>query len=320
MGGKRHGAHGRLRWLFVGQGAMSAAALESLVDRFVPLAVLTGEPPPTSQASGGQEGPLVAMASDYGLDVRHVHGIGADPAASWPELFADLDVVVCCCWTERLQPSALRVPEHGWLNLHPSSLPAWRGADPVGWQLLTSPSRIGCSVHRMTEGHDDGPVVAESGVGVHPGDDRGAVVCRSGARLGHLAADVLADLAEGVELDERVQQPEEATWCPPAGTVPLIDPRHMRAAAGARVAAAFSPQPGVAVATLPPERRFAVTGPGRALSEGEEPGSIAWGENGAVAIAFRDRWLHGWTRALRPAPGGSAAPHAVPLPVEPLNG
>lgn len=303
---------GGLRWLFAGQGAMGAAALGSLIGGVPPVAVLTAEP-----SSG--ERPVAATAEAHGVDVRHVAGIGPDPGARWPGLFDDLDVAVCCCWAERLQPGALRAPVQGWLNLHPSSLPAWRGADPVAWQLLASPSRIGCSVHRMTEHHDDGPVVADGSVPVRSGDDRGVLLVRSGARLGELAAEVLATVAAGAGLTERVQRADEATWCPPPGTVPLIDPRQMRAAAGARVARAFSPRPGVAVATLSSAQRFAVTVLGRELTADETPGSVrgSTGDHAEdVAVAFRDRWLRGhvWPRFDEPTRQFLSEPGRTRLP------
>jgi hypothetical protein len=88
----------------------------------------------------------------------------------------------------------------------------------------------------------------------------------------------------------------------------------MRAAAGARVARAFSPEPGVGVAGLPPGQRFAVAGGGsaqgvgEALAVGESPGVTAPTDDGGVAIAFTDRWLHGRVLA-----GPSSGPAATPL-------
>lgn len=294
-----------LRWLFVGEGPMGAAALEALAPARAPVAVVTAEP------SLGAP-PVAATARALGLPLRHADGVGDRPAQRWPDVFADLDVAVCGCWAERLAPAVLGLPRHGWLNLHPSALPAWRGADPVGWQLLAAPARLGCSVHRMTPEHDDGAVLAEGWIPVQRGDDRRAVLQRSGRRLGQLAARALDELAAGRRPSERTQHEELATWCPPAGTAAMIDPRHMRAAAGARVARAFSPEPGVAVAALSTTERFAVAddGPGGAtgpeLAAGDAPGAVERHGDGGVAVAFTDRWLHG--RVWRV--GGDAPSHA----------
>lgn len=306
------------RWVFVGQGEMGAAALEAVLGALAgsapPAGVLAGEP-----ALGTP--PVAAVARGRGLTLRHTDRVGDTPGERWPELFAGVDVAVCCCWMERLRPDALALPTHGWLNLHPSTLPAWRGADPVGWQLLTAPSHIGCSIHRMTEGQDDGPVVAQSLVSVAEEDNRATVSRRSGTRMGHLLAQVLADLAAGARLVERRQQDEDATWCPPPGTVPIVDPRSVRAASGARVARAFSPQPGVGVATLAGDERFALTRIGGELTGQDTPGELAPADDGTAAIAFVDRWLHGhvWRLAAErsghaqlAAPGASRLPRGRP--------
>lgn len=287
------------RWALAGQGAMGAAALRALLEAPAvgePVAVLAGEP------LYGQR-PVAALAEDAGLRVEHVDRVGSDPVRALPEVFGGLEVAVACCWAERLGPDALRAPARGWLNLHPSALPAWRGAEPVPWQLLASPSRIGCSVHRMTEGLDEGPVVADGSVPVGPGDDRGAVEARAGAALGRLAAGLLARMAAGEDVGERAQRHDEATWCPPSGTVPMVDPRAMTAAAAARVARAFSPLPGIAVATLPPEQRLASPEVGASRSAAEQPGTVSTEPDGGIAIACTDRWLRG--RLLQPAPDGT---------------
>lgn len=290
----------RLRWVFAGQGLMGAAALSSLL-RAAPC------PPVTAADAAGHTGAVTAAARPAGVAVLATEAIGSAPSQRWPDRFAGLDVAVCCCWPEVVAPGALAAPAHGWLNLHPSRLPAWRGADPLGWQLLTSPSRIGCSVHRMTERVDDGPVVACDAVSVDDGDDRGALQHRTGVRLGQLAGQVLTALADGAGLEERPQRPDEASWCPPAGTVPMVDPRRTTAAGGYRVARAFSPEPGIAVATLSPDDRFAVSAVGTALAPGEEPGTVVSLDAANVAVAFGDRWLRGrrW-REDAPPPAGSA--------------
>lgn len=301
-----------LRWLFVGQGEMGAAALDTLVRHRPPTAVVTAEP-----ALG--DPPVVRAAATGGLACHHAARVGAEPARSWPELFTDVDVVVCACWTERLAPSALAAAAHGWMNLHPSALPAWRGADPVAWQLLSRPQQIGCSVHRMTERHDAGPVVARGVVAVESDDDRGAVLRRSGHELGELAAGVLERLAAGARLSEEPQHDADATWCPPPGTVPSVDPRVLDAEPLAAVARAFSPQPGVEVATLPGGRRFAVTGVGTERAADDDPGSVVGLDVDAVALACRDRWVHGRVWAVADPPGPPvptelSAPGATRLP------
>ncbi len=284
-----------LSWVYVGQGSMGAAAFVSVMERRgdvpAPRAVLSAEPPWGVR-------PVAAAAEARDCPVHHVSAVGEDPVGQWPDVFADLDVAVVGCWTERIRRQALDLPREGWWNLHPSALPAWRGLDPVGWQLATGARELGCTVHRITEGQDDGNILAQGAVTVEPGDDREAVLVRAGARLGELAAHALARLASGASVDDRPQDPRAATWCPPGGVVAMLDPRQLRAAAGARVARAFSPQPGVALANMAGEQRFAVVEMGHELDVADVPGAIEGidGYDGVnVSVAFRDRWVRGRT-------------------------
>lgn len=275
-----------LRWLFAGQGRMGAAALAALCANRRPVAVLTQEPPLGAQA-------VAEVAEAHELALHRVDRLGPDPATRWPQVFARLDAAVACCWTERLGADALQAPAYGWFNLHPSALPAWRGADPIAWQLLTAPARIGCTVHRMTEHLDDGPVVARTAVPVGGEDDRAALLRRAGERLGGLAAGLLDALAAGTAPPGQPQDADGATWCPPPGTVPLVDPNILHAADGARVARAFSPQPGIALTVLPARERFAFVEEGPPLVPSEVSGTVVPTGDGCVDIAFADGWLRG---------------------------
>ncbi len=58
-----------------------------------------------------------------------------------------------------LAPSTLRVPAHGWLNVHSSLLPAYRGRAPVNWAILEGERELGATLHVIDEGIDTGDIV-----------------------------------------------------------------------------------------------------------------------------------------------------------------
>ena len=282
-----------MRWVFLGQGVLGAAALEALLTTVTPAAVLTMPWP-------GGVSPITTLARARGVPVRTLERLGEEPDRRWPELAGPVDAGVVGCWPERLTDSALAVPRHGWLNLHPSALPAWRGADPVGWQLLTGARRLGLTVHRMVARQDAGPIVARDAVALDEGDDRAEAERRAGAALGALAGQVLARLASDDELGGEPQDEDAASWCPPVGTAVLLETRAMRAGAAARVVRAFSPQPGVAVAGLPTDQRVCEPAVGERLDAGTSPGEHRPLDARRVALACQDRWLA--VRLLTPGP------------------
>lgn len=85
-----------------------------------------------------------------------------------------------------LPPAALAVPRHGWLNLHFSLLPRWRGAAPVQRAILAGDVTTGTSVFRIDTGLDTGPVCAAQETSIDPRETAGALLERlaiSGAQL-----------------------------------------------------------------------------------------------------------------------------------------
>jgi methionyl-tRNA formyltransferase len=95
----------------------------------------------------------------------------------------------CCpvvAYGALVPPAALGVPTHGWVNLHFSLLPAWRGAAPVQHAVLAGDEITGATTFRLEVGLDTGPVYGVVTDAIGPGDTSGDVLGRlaeSGARL-----------------------------------------------------------------------------------------------------------------------------------------
>lgn len=107
------------------------------------------------------------------------------------------DVVLVSCFAYRLPGSLLRLPEHGFLNLHPSLLPDYRGPFPLFWQLRDGLSDIGLTIHRMDEGLDEGPVAMQTKVALDTGLSGSEIERRVGQKGGALFARTLEALAAG---------------------------------------------------------------------------------------------------------------------------
>ena len=74
----------------------------------------------------------------------------------------DPDLVVCMGFPWKIPAEALAVPAHGWLNGHPSLLPRHRGPVPVAWAIRNGDAETGVTFHRMDDGLDTGPILAQS--------------------------------------------------------------------------------------------------------------------------------------------------------------
>jgi methionyl-tRNA formyltransferase len=93
-----------------------------------------------------------------------------------------------------LRPAALAIPEYGWVNLHFSLLPAWRGAAPVQHSVLAGDEVTGASTFLIEEGLDSGPVFGVITEEIRPTDTSGELL----TRLSHSGARLLAATMDGI--------------------------------------------------------------------------------------------------------------------------
>ena len=115
------------------------------------------------------------------------------------------DLVVCMGLPWKIPVDALAVPTIGWLNGHPSLLPAHRGPIPVAWAIRAGDVETGVTFHFMDAELDTGPVVAQRrfpiGEPVEPDEFYG--------RIGPLMMETLVDALQAIESGERgTPQPE----------------------------------------------------------------------------------------------------------------
>jgi len=70
------------------------------------------------------------------------------------------DLFITACYGQKLPSSALALPTQGSLNIHPSLLPRWRGADPVPWTIIAGDAQTGATISLITDTFDTGDIIA----------------------------------------------------------------------------------------------------------------------------------------------------------------
>jgi methionyl-tRNA formyltransferase len=108
-----------------------------------------------------------------------------------PETLAALaqlqpDVALVACFSRIIPPDLLGLPRYGILNLHPSRLPAYRGPEPIFWQLRDGVNPVGVTLHVMDAGLDTGEIVGVTAVSLPDGSSRN--------QIDHLCAEAGAEL------------------------------------------------------------------------------------------------------------------------------
>ncbi|MFJ1764570.1 methionyl-tRNA formyltransferase [Amycolatopsis sp. NPDC088138] len=186
-----------MKLVFAGTPEPAVPALRALLDsgRHEVVAVVTR---PDAQAGRGRHvvrSPVGALADEHGIEVLTPARAG-DPAflARLSELAPDACPVVA--YGALLPQSALDIPSLGWVNLHFSLLPAWRGAAPVQAAIRAGDEITGASTFRIVKELDAGPVFGVVTETIAATDTSGELLGRlaeSGAKLLLSTMDGLAD-------------------------------------------------------------------------------------------------------------------------------
>lgn len=233
-----------MRLVFAGTPAVALPSLRALIDgsRHQVVAVVTRPDRPAGRGRRVRPSPVHVLAEEAGIEVlTPVRPRDPDFLARLTELAPDCCPVVA--YGALLPRAALDVPKHGWVNLHFSLLPAYRGAAPVQRALLAGEDLIGASVFQIEEAMDSGPIYGVLTERVQPTDTSGDLLDRlaeSGARL-------LVAVMDGIEdgaVEARPQPTDGVSFAP------KLTPEDVRldwsapAAAVDRLIRAATPAPG----------------------------------------------------------------------------
>jgi methionyl-tRNA formyltransferase len=232
-----------LRLVFAGTPQVAVTSLRALLaSRHEVAAVVTRPDAPAGRGRRVEPSDVSVLARENGLEVL-------TPARPREPDFLDRlrEIAPDCCpvtaYGALLPQAALDIPRHGWVNLHFSLLPAWRGAAPVQHALLHGDDITGATTFRIVADMDAGPVYGMVTEPIRPQDTSGDLLGRiaeSGAHLLVATLDGIEDgtvraepqPAEGISLAPKITPADaRVDWKLPAH---LID----------RVIRACTPEPG----------------------------------------------------------------------------
>jgi methionyl-tRNA formyltransferase len=186
-----------VRLLFAGTPEPAVPALRALLgsDRHDVVAVLTRPDAPAGRGRTLTRSPVGRLADAAGIPVL------TPPKPSDPEFLDRLrELAPDCCpvvaYGALVPRTALAVPVHGWVNLHFSLLPAWRGAAPVQAAVRHGDDITGATTFQLEPGLDTGPTFGVVTEPINPTDTAGTLLDRlatSGAALLLATMDGIAD-------------------------------------------------------------------------------------------------------------------------------
>ncbi len=192
-----------MRVLFAGTPAVAVPSLNALVEAgFEVVAVLTRPDAPIGRKRVLTPSPVAARAAELGIEVIHAARIDAETAARISAVSPDVAAIVA--YGGLVPAAALGIPRHGWINLHFSLLPAWRGAAPVQRAVMAGDDVTGAVTFQLEEGLDTGPVFGTLTETVGPDDTAGELL----ERLSHSGAVLLAQTLSAIDAGKAAAVPQ----------------------------------------------------------------------------------------------------------------
>jgi len=155
-------------------------------------AVLTRPPTPQGRKRVLTPTPVARVAEELGLPVIEAPRVDDDVTRQLVDLDVDLGVIVA--YGALLRRPALDAPRHGWINLHFSDLPAYRGAAPVQRAVMAGDATTAATVFQLVEALDAGPVFAAEPFVIGPEATSGEVL----AAMAETGAAVVARVVDGI--------------------------------------------------------------------------------------------------------------------------
>jgi methionyl-tRNA formyltransferase len=232
-----------MRLVFAGTPQTAVPSLDALLaSRHEVAAVVTRPDAPAGRGRKIERSPVAHRAQEAGLEVL------TPPRARDPRFLDRLREIAPDCapmvaYGALIPQAALDVPRHGWVNLHFSVLPAWRGAAPVQYAIMHGDDITGATTFRVVAELDAGPVYGVLTEPVRPADTTGDLL----DRLAVSGAGLLVATLDGIEAGtlQAIPQPSDGV-----SFAPKINPADARvdwklpAHVVGRLIRACTPEPG----------------------------------------------------------------------------
>lgn len=264
-----------MRLVFAGTPEPAVVALEALLaSEHDVVAVLTRPDARRGRGRSLQPSPVAQCALEHGIEVLRPTSLkpdtddGVEIRQRLEELAPDCIPVVA--YGNLITPDLLDIAPHGWVNLHFSLLPQWRGAAPVQAAIKAGQSSTGVSTFRIDEGLDTGPVIDMREYAIEGTDTADDLLTRLAYRGAELLVDTMDQLGGGTAVLRA--QSGEASYAPKITKADARIDWHQSTKAIDCAIRAHTPAPGAW--TLLGAQRFKIGPVIPAQEPGLEPGLI----------------------------------------------
>ena len=207
-------AAGRLRLVFCGTPLFSVPTLKHLLVQpdFDVAAVITQPDRPRGRGQEVSFSPVKEIAVAASVPVHQPEKIRAPEAQELLQRLAP-DAIVIIAYGQIIPARLLPISRLGWINLHASLLPKYRGAAPINWAIVNGETKTGATSMRIDAGMDTGEILLQEEMEIGPTETAPELTTRMAALGAPLMAETLRGLAVGA-IRPRPQNHEQASSAP----------------------------------------------------------------------------------------------------------
>ncbi len=184
-----------LKIVFMGTPEFSVSALEALVNnKFEILSIYTQPPTKSKRGQKINISPVQKFSEKNNLPVRNPENLSNDEEYNFiKNLSADLAVVVA--YGKLIPTNILKTTRLGFVNIHASLLPKWRGAAPIQRAIMNGDKKTGVSIMKIEEKLDSGPILASKELVL----DQNAIYDEIQKKLSLMGSDLLIESLKNIE-------------------------------------------------------------------------------------------------------------------------
>jgi methionyl-tRNA formyltransferase len=203
-----------LRIVFCGTPEFAVPSLRRLAERpeFSIEAVITQPDRPRGRGQHFSGSPVKEAALEIGLHVYQPETIKSESAQEFLKRVA-LDAVVIIAYGQIIPARLLTIPRLGWINLHASLLPRYRGAAPIQWAIANGETVTGLTTMQIDAGMDTGPTLLHREIEIGPDETSPELAARMSAIGADLIGESLLRFSRG-EISPAPQEKKNASYAP----------------------------------------------------------------------------------------------------------
>jgi methionyl-tRNA formyltransferase len=204
-----------MRIVFCGTPEFAVPSLRRLSSRrdiFSVDAVITQPDRPRGRGQDVASSPVKQAALAAGLHVYQPESIKSESSRNFLQNIAP-DAVVIIAYRQIIPGRLLSIPRLGWINVHGSLLPSYRGAAPIHWAIANGETRTGVTTMQIDAGMDTGPILSQRELAIGPDETTPELYTRMSEAGAGLIVDSLLKFASG-EIAPIAQDSSKATYAP----------------------------------------------------------------------------------------------------------